>query len=349
MKRFTDTQKWEDSWYRKLDPATKLFWQWACDKCDQAGVFDPDYELASFQIGGTVTEETISALGDRIERLPNGKLFIPKFVRFQYGKLSRASKPHMPVYAALERHGIDETGVIQNLTYKNTVDEYMRRKVIARDGLRCVYYDIEITAEEAVIDHIHPRVKGGTATMDNLVVSSSSANSKKWDRSVHQFCISENLDVEAVFRRLSMATGKPIIAFQDSDKPFHRLQGSLKEEEEEEDKEKEQEKVKEEGEVSYPEIIESLWSMFPPMSRTRSSKKLLQGEWNRARPKPTPEKVIESLAKWALCLDWTRDGGRFAQGAHLWIKARKWESEPTVGKQTTFAAQLESDPNDIPS
>lgn len=106
MKRFTETQKWGDPWYRKLKPEAKLLMQWVLDSCDNAGVIDLDLELASFQIGYAMTMETLSLLGDRVEKLDCGKYFIPKFIGFQYGELSTECKAHNPVFASLEKHGL---------------------------------------------------------------------------------------------------------------------------------------------------------------------------------------------------------------------------------------------------
>jgi len=241
MKRFTETQKWDDKWFRKLPPNAKLFWDWACAKCDQAGVIDPDFDLAAFQIGMEIDDSILDYFEGRIEILPSGKLHIVKFIQFQYGKLSRTCKPHMPVFVALERHGLTPDGVMQNDSFKETVDESMRHKVINRDGLFCAYYGVKLKEDDAVIDHIIPRSSGGKATMDNLVVASFKANSRKWDYSPQQFCEAAGLDVDAVFERLSKATGKPIEAFMDSS---NTLLGRVKEKEKE--KEKDQEREKEE-------------------------------------------------------------------------------------------------------
>lgn len=107
MKRFTETSKWSDPWYRKLRPEVKLLMAWILDNCDNAGVIDPDLELASFQIGYQYTPESLTELGERIEKLPSGKYFVPKFIGFQYGELSRDCKAHNPVFASLEKHDIE--------------------------------------------------------------------------------------------------------------------------------------------------------------------------------------------------------------------------------------------------
>lgn len=104
MKRFTQTERWDDPWFRRLSPSAKLLWCWMCDKCDQAGVIDPDMDLASFQIGAKVGPSHILELGDRASLLSSGKLLLVKFIGFQYGKLSENCKPHAPVFALLSRH-----------------------------------------------------------------------------------------------------------------------------------------------------------------------------------------------------------------------------------------------------
>ncbi len=106
MKRFTETQKWSDPWFRTLKPETKLLWQWILDNCDHAGIIEPDMELASFQIGYAMGMDTLSLLGDRIKRLDDKKWMVVKFIAFQYGVLSEDCKGHNPVFASLKKHGV---------------------------------------------------------------------------------------------------------------------------------------------------------------------------------------------------------------------------------------------------
>lgn len=106
MKRFTETLKWEDVWFRKLKPETKLLWQWLLDKCDNAGVIEIDLELASFQIGYQYPMDTLLEFGDRLVFLECGKHFIPKFISFQYGKISTECKAHNPIFQSLEKHNL---------------------------------------------------------------------------------------------------------------------------------------------------------------------------------------------------------------------------------------------------
>lgn len=107
-KRFTESDKWIDPWFRGLPVEFKLGWIYLLDNCDTAGVIDLDEPLADFQIGTALDWDAFrSQCADRVVVLPNGKLWICRFVEFQYGHLSRDCRAHNPVFNSLERNGID--------------------------------------------------------------------------------------------------------------------------------------------------------------------------------------------------------------------------------------------------
>lgn len=108
MKRFTETTKWRDPWYRKLSSKAKLLWQWLLDNCDNAGVIDFDTEAATFDIGETIDEKHLSEIASRLQRLGNGKFWIKRFIPYQYGpSLSISSVPHVRVIELLSYHGLN--------------------------------------------------------------------------------------------------------------------------------------------------------------------------------------------------------------------------------------------------
>lgn len=111
MKRFTENQKWDDPWFMDLPMEYKALWLWLCDKCDNAGVIEPSLRLASFQIGFQYPMDSLSRFGDRIIQIEKEKWFLPKFIPFQYGTLSKDCKAHNPVFVSLEKHGIDATNL----------------------------------------------------------------------------------------------------------------------------------------------------------------------------------------------------------------------------------------------
>jgi len=59
-KRLTANDKWEDNWFRKLSLKSKLFWLFILDRCDVAGIWKKDYELAGFCIGEQITDEILN-------------------------------------------------------------------------------------------------------------------------------------------------------------------------------------------------------------------------------------------------------------------------------------------------
>jgi hypothetical protein len=117
-KRFTETLKWDDPWFRALSPDAKLLWFWLVDKCDNAGIITPDFALCEFQTGIKRAFERMSEIESRVAEISEGKFIICKFIEFQHGKLSRDCKAHNPAFASLAKHGmIDENGEIKGYPY----------------------------------------------------------------------------------------------------------------------------------------------------------------------------------------------------------------------------------------
>jgi len=117
-KRFTETNKWADPWFRALTPTEKALWQWMLDHCDCAGVLpEIDWTLASFQIGGTVTEADLASFGDRVEACGKG-YWLTKFVAFQVGFIDpeNPTMPHRGVLKALTRAGIPFEKAIERVS-----------------------------------------------------------------------------------------------------------------------------------------------------------------------------------------------------------------------------------------
>jgi len=103
MKRFSESTKWADPWFRTLPMESKCIWLWLLDNCDCAGIIEPDMDLAAFQIGATKPlASPYEALGDRVQKYGT-KLFIPKFIAYQYGaELNVANTAHRGVIRRLE-------------------------------------------------------------------------------------------------------------------------------------------------------------------------------------------------------------------------------------------------------
>ena len=62
---------------------------------------------------------------------------------------------------------------------KERISSFIRRRVLERDGLRCVYCDLDLTKLEVHLDHVIPESQGGTTTYENLQVSCRKCNLEK--------------------------------------------------------------------------------------------------------------------------------------------------------------------------
>jgi hypothetical protein len=113
-----------------LSERSKLLWFYLLDHCDNSGVIELNTKLAAFQIGGPIEPQHFTELSSRLKTLPNGKLWIEKFIHFQYGKLGTESRPHLQVLSLVASHGLS---LSQNDTAK---DSTHIPSVKATDSLR---------------------------------------------------------------------------------------------------------------------------------------------------------------------------------------------------------------------
>lgn len=119
-KRFTDTEKWEDPWFRNLLREYQIFWIYLLDKCDSAGVWKVDFELAEFCLKQSLNEKELSTVfKNRIKIFENGeRWFIPKFITFQYGNLDETCHPHKSIFKLLRSYKLE--GYLEGINTPNT-------------------------------------------------------------------------------------------------------------------------------------------------------------------------------------------------------------------------------------
>jgi len=107
-KRFTDTEKYDKAWFRRLPCRMKVAWDWLCCNCDKIGVWNVDMEKLSFEVGEPVTLLELTETF-KVRVFDENKLFIPSFVPFQYGdasgKLSFKAGIHRDIAKQLELRG----------------------------------------------------------------------------------------------------------------------------------------------------------------------------------------------------------------------------------------------------
>lgn len=112
MKRFTETNKWRDAWFRKLSAPAKLVWIYMTENCDQVGMIELDLKLLSDDCGCKITEGHLAELGDRVQKVCDDRFFIPKFIYFQYGELTPTCAPHRSILKMVEIHKLTRDGIL---------------------------------------------------------------------------------------------------------------------------------------------------------------------------------------------------------------------------------------------
>lgn len=120
-KRYTDSDKWKKSWFRRLTPLEKCFWSYVLDNCNHAGIWEVDFELASYCIGEELNAiDIMKAFRKQYVPFSTGKRwFIMDFIDFQYGELNTEVRAHASVISILKRAGLWEAFQLRNLAEKD--------------------------------------------------------------------------------------------------------------------------------------------------------------------------------------------------------------------------------------
>lgn len=111
-KRFTDSKKWDKPWYKKLPAKYKCLWDFITSKCDLAGVWEIDFDGASYHIGEPVSERDAQRFfKDHIYIINPRKWFVVDFIKFQYGEnpLNPKSPIHKKVLEILTKYSLSDT------------------------------------------------------------------------------------------------------------------------------------------------------------------------------------------------------------------------------------------------
>ncbi len=119
-KRFIDTKIWDKAWFRKLSTKNKLVWIYLLGKCDHAGIWDADWELAEFIIGESVTYDQLpDVIKDKMQYIKGeDQYYIPSFIDFQYGGLEKLQMNVRPQKAVIER--LHQQGLIDKNSFQYT-------------------------------------------------------------------------------------------------------------------------------------------------------------------------------------------------------------------------------------
>lgn len=123
-KRFTDTEKWKQEWWQEADHKTQITWFYLLDNCDPSGVWEINIPLLNFQTKNQWSKKMfLDAFKGRVIEIKSNKIFILKFIEFQYGALSQDCNPHKRVIMTLKHHGIPEGYLKGTLRVLSTLEE----------------------------------------------------------------------------------------------------------------------------------------------------------------------------------------------------------------------------------
>lgn len=107
MRRFTDTEKWSDPWFRSLRAAHKLIFLFIIDRCDNAGFYEVDIDSMMFHTG--LKREHIEAAWEPLSRgIIQGKegyVWVKNFLFHQRNdQLDEKNLMHRQIIALLKQH-----------------------------------------------------------------------------------------------------------------------------------------------------------------------------------------------------------------------------------------------------
>ena len=108
-KRFTDTELWDKQWFMDLSAKHKCYVKYVRDKCNIAGIWNPNYTLASVYIGEKVTQDELLSIdnGRQFDLLNDGKIYCIGFIEFQYGTSLNPNSPiHNKIMEILKKYDI---------------------------------------------------------------------------------------------------------------------------------------------------------------------------------------------------------------------------------------------------
>lgn len=106
--RFTDTVKWNDTWFCELKPLSKLLFLYLCDQCDIAGFLELNVKKISFDLGTgkQEVERSVKEVSDKLIYSKDKRfIFIKKFLQHQRNlPLKETNKAHIAIINLLNQN-----------------------------------------------------------------------------------------------------------------------------------------------------------------------------------------------------------------------------------------------------
>lgn len=113
MKRFTETEKWKDPWFRSLKPPHKLLFLYVVDNCNNAGFYEVDEEMIAFQTG--LSAEHLKGAWKGLERGikgASGWVWVRRFLAHQKNEELNPSNPAHKQIIGLIREQLERFSIV---------------------------------------------------------------------------------------------------------------------------------------------------------------------------------------------------------------------------------------------
>lgn len=192
-KRFTETEKWDDQWFRSLGPSTKLVLFFLRDRCDAAGFWEIDIEalehfckLPSDKLRGLFEglNKSHEGLGKVLIRR-GGYVWLKDFVDEQKNlPLNPLNNAHRKIIASIKaRVEFEEASLLLSDSECDTRARVSQKEAVwVRDSGVCQYCSKSIEAEsDYELDHIVPRAANISEVYTNFATACKQCNRDKSD------------------------------------------------------------------------------------------------------------------------------------------------------------------------
>src|SRR3982751_189140 len=105
---------WASRWFRELSANYKLLWTYLSDTCDNAGIWEVDFERAVFETGldASVVNESaaFSSFGIHVQKVSSTHWLIPGYLEANYPSSPNKTHLHQWVLRRLREFGRDFIG-----------------------------------------------------------------------------------------------------------------------------------------------------------------------------------------------------------------------------------------------
>jgi len=166
-KRLSSTEKWDKAWFRKLKPKHKCFWEFLRDKCDLIGLWDIDFEAATFHVGEEISDDVFEVFKGKIIKYKN-KILILGFCHFQYGETLNLKSPiHKKVHDSLKKQKILNT--VYDTLCNRVVDSVEVKEEVKEEVINTISFKKQIEKDKIWQENFYMKNKFKDGSLSKLL------------------------------------------------------------------------------------------------------------------------------------------------------------------------------------